>query len=319
MPPKTRETAKRLIPAVLAYFGFLIPFIINANYPLDAALSIGVISKYPQSLDNQRLLSAALIGLPYFGLAWTWYVLLRPIGNRLTMRYRINQLKADIDSILSSKDSSAIYYDSLRSYYRAIDINTKHSHEVEALQNGSSALLINTLMVDVKIAMERLCNYSGIRVSVYMEGSDIDDYGNFVRGNVLVKQYTNEYADQNGQSISFPIRTKENYRDWQASYCGLCWDTGLPRSGTPHPFLFVKDRNFHPGTDEDEKRSYLCLPITKNQFGVQVPVAVISIDSLRKYDFFLFNGLRRKIDDTMYPVKIRLREYLDIIPDSESH
>jgi hypothetical protein len=300
-------TGRRLIPSALAFVVFLLPFLVRANYPLAAAEYFGLITHVPESEESRVVISAILLGIPYFLSTWFWYAVILKIRPRLTMSLRLERFAKDVNDVVSYK-SSEDYYSSLSEYYSSLDNTQVRSKEFLSLLDQSAELLINILLSDLSLAVEGLVQHSSIRISVYLGNLNKDRNARLVEPDMLVKAFTSELSDRFEESLDFPIRRGGNHKNWQPSYCGLAWKNQAPVSGTayplPFPFRYLwKDSRFHDGSTSDNSKSFLCIPVVKS-LGVRgEPVAVIVIDSHRRYDFILSQKLRSNIDRILYQVK----------------
>jgi hypothetical protein len=252
---------------------------------------------------NLTLVASLFLALPYFGLVYLYYRFVTRILDKLQMKSRLLVFGNIVGEIGRYHASTSVPAVMKHEELEENDVNiaeteAKHLNALLNTKTIMSAVVMAFLMTEIRRAFEYLCCHNGIRVSLYMEEEDES----------LTRTATSELNSNPNHATVFP-RGK--------GFCGRAWHDRVPVCGTRNPFplrlKFVDDRFFQGPEARDAARSFICLPVINRTGRTEKTIAVISVDSLRRYDYVLGRRFLDEIDVICDPLKAILLEYLEIV------
>lgn len=249
-------------------------------------------------VGDKAVAIAVIFLLPFVICVLIFQTLLREMYERLTLPGRVAEYREAVGKIVRYHERNMA--DELSSYIKKSK-SAASPPRVKALLD----IMLDLLITDLRDAVQELCLCADIRISLYEMAFERVDQT--TQRAMLVMTNTTEFDKDSGTSTIF----YENEKTRQFSgYCGKAWNTQLPQCGTYAPFPFWRDKDFFLGNAFDKDRSFLCLPISEVNGGQKRMIAVLTIDSGRRYDFLLGNDLKDKIYISTMDMRNLLIKYL---------
>jgi hypothetical protein len=291
------------------WVGFFRPVGIYAIFSLQflipSAFVFGVVAGWMKPFGividgsvDRPLLIALIFFVPFVFVMWGLQKFFRDFYERITILSRMDDFESAVGKFTRYHKKSPV-----EQMLDSLDRGT-HADARKKVIN----VMIDILITDLRDAFQDLCVWPDIRVAIYVESLETVSYNK--KETVLHMISSTEFDKEYELSTKF---RKVNTTDKYEGYCGHAWNTGLPTCGTYRRFFFWTDKTFFCGNVLDKGRSFLCLPITRSDTTGEPVLAVLSIDSGRRYDLLLSRDLVQTIGIKTTNIRSILAHYLSLL------